>query len=66
MRAKGLKIGYCRSAAGLDASTQKKWDRDLAAYKTARAEGIQPTGTSRRAVDAAVRASNETGVAFQA
>jgi hypothetical protein len=43
-----------------------KWDKDLSAYESARKQGIQPEGTSRHLVDAAVQASEKTGVAFQA
>lgn len=43
-----------------------QWDADLDAYREARKAGIQPASTSRSAVDAAVRASESTGEAFQA
>jgi len=66
MRAKSLRVAYCQSWKGLDATAQKKWDRDLAAYKGARSEGIQPATTKRHDVDNAVRISNEHGKAFQA
>jgi len=46
IRNKGLRVGYCRSAAGYDKTTQNKWDSELSAYRAARAEGIQPDGTS--------------------
>lgn len=66
LRAKKPKVAYCNSAGGHDYTAQKKWDRDLAAYKDARAQGIQPASTRRNAVDAAVQASESTGTAFQA
>lgn len=44
----------------------KKWDRELAAYKNARAQGIQPDGTSMKQIEKAVRISNETGKAYGA
>lgn len=44
----------------------KKWDRELAAYKNARAQGIQPDGTSMKQIEKAVRISNQTGKAYGA
>ena len=41
-------------AAGI---TQKKWDSELNFYKDARAQGMQPEGTSRKAVEKAIEAS---------
>lgn len=46
--------------------TKKKWNAELKAYADARAQGIQPTGTSMKKVRAAVEKSNQTGTAFQA
>lgn len=66
LRAKSLRVAYCNSASGQDYTAQKKWDADLAAYKDARAQGIQPSGTDRSKVDRAVAISNETGQAYQA
>jgi hypothetical protein len=66
IRAKGIAIGYCRSATNprYDRTAQRQWDRDLDAYARARKQGIQPDGTQRRQVERAVRASNETGAAY--
>jgi hypothetical protein len=66
VRSKGLKIAYANSAGGMDLSAQKRWDKDLDAYRAARAQGIQPSGTSREQVERAVAISNETGSAFTA
>ena len=60
----GCKVGTLQLATG-DASgnviasgtTQKKWDSELSFYKQARAQGVQPEGTSRRAVEKALEAS---------
>lgn len=41
-----IKVGYCRSAAGYDATSQKKWDAELDRYEAARRQGIQPDGTT--------------------
>lgn len=64
VRAKGLKVAYCRSASGMDYTAQKKWDNDLGAYASARKQGIQPNTTSRADVDRAIRISNDSGVAY--
>ena len=64
-KAKTLKVAYSGIGGG-DYTTQKRWDRNLEAYRQARAEGIQPKGTSEAAVKAAVRHSDKTGTAFKA
>lgn len=59
------RIAYCSSATGRDYTQQKKWDSDLAAYREARAEGIQPNGTARTHVEAAKRISDSAGLPFR-
>lgn len=66
VRSKGLRVAYCNSAAGRDYTVQKRWDRELTEYKDARAQGIQPAGTTRTKVRAAVEASNRVGKAYDA
>jgi hypothetical protein len=44
----------------------KKWDGELAAYREARAQGIQPAGTTMKAVNEAKDASQKLGVAYDA
>jgi hypothetical protein len=44
--------------------TNKKWDSELKAYRDARAQGIQPDGTSTAQIQKAVDISNKTGHAF--
>lgn len=46
--------------------SSKKWDKELQAYRDARAQGIQPAGTTMKKVQEAVRISNETGKAYGA
>lgn len=62
-RAARLRIAYCGVGGG-DATEQKKWDNELAAYRAARAQGIQPDGTTPRHVEKAVHASQEAGAAY--
>lgn len=66
IRAMNVKVGYCRSAAGLDLTRQKKWDAELSAYKAARSEGIQPEGTTMAKVRKAVEISDNAGKAYDA
>lgn len=65
LRAKGTKVAFCGIGGG-DASAQKKWDSDLAAYKDARRQGVQPSGTSRVQVETAMKISEMTGTAYTA
>lgn len=44
----------------------KKWDGELNAYRAARAQGIQPNGTSMAQVQAAMNASDVMGKAYNA
>ena len=42
----------------------KKWDKELALYRSARAQGIQPEGTSTAKIRKAIDVSNRTGIAY--
>jgi hypothetical protein len=44
--------------------TNKKWNNELKAYRDARAQGIQPDGTSTAHIQKAVDVSNKTGHAY--
>jgi hypothetical protein len=44
----------------------KKWNSELQAYRDARAQGIQPAGTTMRHVQEAHRASEVLGKAYNA
>lgn len=58
-KAKGLQLATGDAAGNIvnSGTTQKKWDKELAFYKDARAQGVQPAGTSREAVQKALEAS---------
>lgn len=58
-KAKGLQLATGDAAGNIVASgtTQKKWDKELAFYKDARAQGVQPEGTNRAVVEKALKAS---------
>ena len=53
-------------AGRAEGMTSRKWDAELNAYKAARAEGIQPAGTTMRAVNEARAASDKLGAAYNA
>lgn len=64
----GCKVGTLQMSPG-DAShkkmvSSKKWDAELNAYASARAQGIQPDGTSMAKIQAAVKASDNIGKAY--
>lgn len=61
VRAKHLQVGDLK---GHDVN--KRGEADLAAYKAARDQGIQPSGIERSAVDRAVRISDAAGKPFDA
>jgi hypothetical protein len=48
------------------AMSDKKWNAELKAYKDARSQGIQPSGTSMKKIQEAVDISNKTGKAYGA
>lgn len=66
IRAKNLRVAYCQSHNGKDATKQQQWDRELDMYAAARSEGIQPRGTSEGHVRAALEISDATGRPFDA
>ena len=63
-RAKGIRIGWAHEAAGLDLTRERKWDAEIEDYRAARAEGINPAGTSRAHVKAAREVSDTVGVKY--
>lgn len=59
LRSKNLQssLRVCRDSA-------KAWDRELAEYRSAVEQGIQPNSTKTKDIRAAVEASNKQGAAF--
>jgi len=53
-------------ATGDRKMSAKKWDGELAAYREARSQGIQPAGTTMKKINEAREASQKLGVAFDA
>lgn len=64
-KARGLQLNT-GDANSQKTMSNKKWNGELDAYRKARAQGIQPAGTSMAHVKAAVDASNVMGKAFDA
>ena len=58
-KAKGLQLATGDAAGNIIASgtTQKKWDKELQLYRDAKAQGVQPGGTSTKAIREAMTAS---------
>jgi len=44
----------------------KKWDNELALYRSARSQGIQPDSTKTKDIRRAIDVSNKTGKAYGA
>lgn len=67
-KAKGLQFatGDANNKVIASGTTQKKWDAELQAYRTAREQGMQPAGTTRAHVEEAYRASEALGKAYNA
>jgi len=65
-KAKNLQLnaGDARGDVIASGTTQKKWNSELEAYRSARAQGIQPNGTKRKQIEAAYDASEKLGVAY--
>lgn len=66
VRAKGTRVAWAASARGLDATAEKKWDRELSDYRDARSQGIQPGGTTTTKIREAVEFSDRSGRAYNA
>jgi len=65
LRSKGLAVMGLEST-GNDYTANKKMHSENAAYKAARAEGLQPTAPTMAAVDRAKREADKTGTAPKA
>jgi hypothetical protein len=59
-----LNAGDARGDVNASGTTQKKWNSELEAYRSARAQGIQPNGTKRKQIEQAHDASERLGAAY--
>jgi hypothetical protein len=64
LQAAEVGVYHVAVSKGFDGTTQKKWDRELDAYKAARKEGIKPDGTKHKKIDEARRLSDAAGAAY--
>ena len=61
-----MNAGDAKSSVTATSYTQKKWDKELQAYRDARSQGIQPAGTTMQHINEARDASDKLGVAYNA
>ena len=52
-----MNAGDAKSNIIASGTTQKKWDKELQLYRDAKAQGVQPAGTSTKAIRSALEAS---------
>lgn len=57
-------VGVNPSKTGWDADKVKKDEKELAAYRSAIAQGVEPRSTKMEDINKAVQLSNEVGKAF--
>ena len=66
LRASNLHINSGDAGRAEAPMTAKRWEGELDAYRKARAEGIQPAGTTMKAINEAKAASDKLGAAYNA
>lgn len=66
IRAKGLRVGWSREAAGFDLSAEKRKNNELALYASARKQGVQPAGTKTAQTRQALDKSDSSGRPYDA
>lgn len=66
LKAASIKVTYANEASRHDRSSQKRWDQELADYRAARAQGIEPAGTDRKSIDHAIAWSDKHQQAYNA
>jgi hypothetical protein len=59
-----MNAGDAKGAIVAGGMTQKKWDKELDAYRAARKQGIQPDSTRTKDINKAVELSNKHGKAY--
>ena len=66
LRSKALQVDVAVPGTGYDPAKNRAWDSRIDSYKEARRQGVQPPGTRKSQIDAAVRASDAAGEPFRA
>lgn len=64
MRSANVRVSYCRTAAGLDLSAEKRKDRELDAYEAAVDSGMNPEGTTYERIREAEQLSEFIGAGY--
>ena len=64
-KASTLDLNPGEASSRMDMSA-KKWVNELALYRTARSQGIQPDTTKTKDIRRAIDVSNKTGIAYGA
>lgn len=64
LKDKGTRPWMVAISKGFEVDKQRRWDGELQAYRDARAEGIQPDGTTMGKIDKAKRLSDLVGAAY--
>lgn len=64
LRAASTGTFLVKASMGQDGTAQKRWDRELASYYSARKEGIRPDGTTTAKIDQAKEMSDKVGAAY--
>lgn len=64
LKAANVRTYLASPSKGLDGTAQKRWDGELSQYRDARRQGVQPDGTTARAVTEAMRLSDAAGAAY--
>ncbi len=65
LRLSGTRVAYTNSANGWDYTKQKRWDKELAGYRAAVAEGLNPPSSYWGGIDKARRAADQAGTAVE-
>jgi len=64
LRAAQVRTYHVAVSKGYDGTAQKKWDRELESYHSARKEGMRPDGTTTKKIEEAKRLSDKAGAAY--
>lgn len=64
LREKSPGVLWAKSAQGLDATTERGWQREIDNYRSAVRQGMDPNGTTTAAVRAAETWSDKHGVGY--
>lgn len=66
LRDAALRVGWSRSHLGIDRTSEKKKESELAFYREARAAGVQPASTRTPDIAKALDVSAKAGAALDA